>query len=173
MLVSVVILIVVSLFLALGLYLAEVRVNPDFGYGDALLWNFVKYVDDPAEMTSAPVTLLGKIFGTLVGLINVAIFAVPAGLVGSGLIDAMEETRHEKKIAEASVQLHKRFRRIAQSDSWFLDENKRKKSYKFVPRYCSLVHLHPGLVDDCRLASAPVETRHRCQQGTAASQGRR
>ena len=141
MLVSVVILIVVSLFLALGLYLAEVRVNPDFGYGDALLWNFVKYVDDPAEMTSAPVTLLGKIFGTLVGLINVAIFAVPAGLVGSGLIDAMEETRHEKKIAEASVQLHKRFRRIAQSDSWFLDENKRKKTYKFVPRYRSLVHL--------------------------------
>ena len=61
MLVSVVILIVVSIFLALGLYLAEVRVNPDFGYGDALLWNFVKYVDDPAEMTSAPVTLLGKI----------------------------------------------------------------------------------------------------------------
>ena len=166
MLVSVVILIVVSIFLALGLYLAEVRVNPDFGYGDALLWNFVKYVDDPAEMTSAPVTLLGKIFGTLVGLINVAIF-------GSGLIDAMEETRHEKKIAEASVQLHKRFRRIAQSDSWFLDENKRKKTYKFVPRYCSLVHLHPGIVEDCRLASAPVETRHRCQQGTAASQGRR
>jgi len=141
MLVSVVILIVVSLFLALGLYLAEVRVNPDFGYGDALLWNFVKYVDDPAEMTSAPVTLLGKIFGTLVGLINVAIFAVPAGLVGSGLINAMEETRHEKKIAEASVQLHKHFRRIAQSDSWFLDENKRKKTYKFVPRYRSLVHL--------------------------------
>ena len=79
----------------------------------------------------------------------------------------------QKKIAEASVQLHKRFRRIAQSDSWFLDENKRKKTYKFVPRYCSLVHLHPGIVEDCRLASAPVETRHRCQQGTAASQGRR
>ena len=141
MLVSVVILIMVSLFWALGLYLAEVRVNPDFGYGDALLWNIVKYVDDPAEMTSAPVTLLGKIFGTLVGLINVAIFAVPAGLVGSGLIDAMEESRHEKKIAEASVQLHKRFRRIAQSDSWFLDENKRKKSYYSVPRYWSLVYL--------------------------------
>lgn len=55
MLVSVVILIVVSLFLALGLYLAEVRVNPDFGYGDALLWNFVKYVDDPAEIGRAHV----------------------------------------------------------------------------------------------------------------------
>ena len=115
MLVSVLILIVVTLFLALGLYLAEARVNPDFSYGDALVWNFVKYVDDPAEMTSAPVTLLGKIFGTLVGLMNVAIFAVPAGLVGSGLIDAMEETRQEKKIAKASGQLHKRFRRIAQS----------------------------------------------------------
>lgn len=141
MLVSVVILVIVTLLLAIGLWLAEARVNPDFGYGDALLWDVVKYVEDPAEMTNAPVTLLGKIFGTLVGLMSIAVFAVPAGLVGSGLIDAMEESRHEQKIAESCVRLHKRFRRVEQSDSWFLDENKRKKSYRFVPRYRSLAYL--------------------------------
>lgn len=151
MLVSVILLVIITLVLAFGLYVAEVRVNPDFSYGDALLWNFVKYIGDPAEMASAPVTVLGKIFGTLVGLMGVAIFAVPAGLVGSGLIDAMEETRHEKKIAEASEKLHKRFRRVGQSESYFKDENNKKVSYKYVPRYRSLVYLQvkTGLkVDD-------------------------
>ncbi len=53
MLVSVILLVIITLVLAFGLYVAEVRVNPDFSYGDALLWNFVKYIGDPAEMASA------------------------------------------------------------------------------------------------------------------------
>ena len=141
MLVSVIILILVTFVLAFGLYIAEVRVRLEYSFWDAMVWNFVKYVGDPAEMASAPITLWGQIFGTLVGLMAVAIFAVPAGLVGSGLIEAMEETRQEKKIDDACVQLHKRFRRVAQTESWYYDENKRKRSYKFVPRYRSLAHL--------------------------------
>lgn len=151
MLVSVIILVLLTFILAAGMFLAESRVNPDFSYWDALVWHFVKYVDDPSEIASAPVTTLGKVLGTIEGLINVAIFAVPAGLVGSGLIDAMDETRHEKKIAEASVKLHKRFRRAVQSESYFKEENNKKVSYRFVPRYRSLAFLQvkTGLkVDD-------------------------
>ena len=141
MLVSVVILIIITLLLAYGLYYAEARVRSDFSYFDALVWNFVKYVEDPAEVATGLVTTAGKVFGTLVGVMGVAIFAVPAGLVGSGLIDAMKETRHEKKIEEASVRLHKRFRRIAQHASWFYNEKKMKKKYTCVPVYRSLVEL--------------------------------
>lgn len=141
MLVSVVILIIITLLLAYGLYYAEARVRSDFSYFDALVWNFVKYVEDPAEVATGLVTTAGKVFGTLVGVMGVAIFAVPAGLVGSGLIDAMEETRQEKKIEEASVRLHKRFRRIAQPASWFYNEKKMKITYTCVPIYRSLVEL--------------------------------
>ena len=95
MLVSVVILVIVTFILATFMYFAEARVRSDFSYFDALVWNFVKYVEDPAEVATGLVTTAGKVFGTLVGVMGVAIFAVPAGLVGSGLIDAMEETRQE------------------------------------------------------------------------------
>lgn len=138
MLVSMIILVLLTFILAAGMYLAESRVNLDFSYWDALVWHFVKYVDDPSEIASAPVTTLGKVLGTIEGLINVAIFAVPAGLVGSGLINAMDETRHEKKIAEASVKLHKRFRRVGQSKSWYLNEERLKRTYICVPRFLSL-----------------------------------
>ena len=60
MLVSVVILIIVTFVLAFGLYLAEVRVRPKYSFWDAMVWNFVKYVGDPAEYASAPITLQGK-----------------------------------------------------------------------------------------------------------------
>ena len=89
MLTSVVILIGITFLFAFIMWLAEHSSNPEFGYGDALIWNFVKYVSDPAEVADAPITAWGKIVGTLVGLLGIAIFAVPAGLIGSGLIDAI------------------------------------------------------------------------------------
>jgi voltage-gated potassium channel len=49
--------------------------------------------------------------GTLVGVLGVAIFAVPAGLIGSGLMDAMEKERDEKEIDSNYARLRKAFRR--------------------------------------------------------------
>ena len=37
------------------MYLAESRVQPDFGFWDAFIWPYEKYVDDPAEVCEAPV----------------------------------------------------------------------------------------------------------------------
>ena len=42
---------------------------------------------------------------------GIAIFAVPAGLIGSGLMDAMEEERYEKRLQEYHSRLRKVFRR--------------------------------------------------------------
>ena len=109
--VSVLYLVVITFILALFLWLAESRVQDDFGFWDGLLWPFVKYVGDPAEIGDAPLTVVGKIIGTLVGVLGVAIFAVPAGLVGSGLIDAMNEETREKELEEYRRRLRKAFRR--------------------------------------------------------------
>ncbi len=117
------------------MWLAERSANAAYNYGDALIWVITKYVDDPADITIAPVTILGQIVGTLVGFLGVAIFAVPAGLLGTGLLDAMSETKHEDKVNKNSERLHKRFRRIAQSSSWFFNEKGRKVILKFVPRF--------------------------------------
>ena len=111
MLTSVVILIVITLIVALLMWWAEYEKNPEFGYVDALVWNFVKYVGDPAEVGEPPITGLGKFMGTLVGVLGIAIFAVPAGLIGSGLIDAMNDEKREKELLELRKRIRKAFLR--------------------------------------------------------------
>ena len=108
---SVKLLAVVTFCFAILLYLAENAINPDYTFWDALVWTFVKYVEDPADIASAPMTAMGKIIGTLVGVLGIAIFAVPAGLIGSGMMDAMAEEKHEKEIAECYRRIKKMFRR--------------------------------------------------------------
>ena len=111
--VSMMLLLMVTMVFAILMWLAEGSANPDFGFWDALVWTFVKYVEDPADITSSPVTVLGQIVGTMVGVLGIAIFAVPAGLIGSGLMDAMDDEKHEQEIDEFKHRLHKVFRREA------------------------------------------------------------
>lgn len=134
-------LIVITILFTCVMWVAEHSVNNEYSFVDALVWVVVKYVEDPADVTTAPVTLLGKYVGTMVGILGIAIFAVPAGLVGSGLLDAMAEVKNEETRQKNSLLLHKRFRRIAQAASWFYNAKKLKITYKFVPRYRSLAHI--------------------------------
>ena len=108
--VSLVILLLVTIFLVLAMMLAETT-NDNFSFWDSLVWPLVKYVEDPADITRPPLTAIGKFVGTLVGIMGVAIFAVPAGLIGSGLISAMEEQEREQKLDRMRKRLHKSFRR--------------------------------------------------------------
>ena len=142
MLTSVVILIVITLIVALLMWWAEYEKNPEFGYVDALVWNFVKYVGDPAEVGKPPITGLGKFMGTLVGVLGIAIFAVPAGLIGSGLIDAMNDEKREKELQELRKRIRKAFlrdsnkalnnylREHSEDDCWELG----KEDLYFVPQ---------------------------------------
>jgi voltage-gated potassium channel len=54
---------------------------------------------------------IGKLIGTLVGILGVAIFAVPAGLIGSGLTDAMDEEKREDELNGFRRRMQKAFRR--------------------------------------------------------------
>lgn len=130
---SLLILAVTTFVFTIIMWLAERSVNDAYTLSDALVWVITKYVEDPADITTPPVTILGQVVGTLVGILGIAIFAVPAGLIGSGLLDAMDETKHEDKVNNNSERLHKRFRRIAQSSSWFFNESGRKETLKYVP----------------------------------------
>ena len=138
---SLLILAVITLVFTTIMWLAERPVNDAYSFGDALVWVIVKYVEDPANITTAPVTILGQVVGTLVGILGIAIFAVPAGLIGSGLLDAMSQEKHEEEVKTNSERLYKRFRRIAQSSSWFFNERGRKETLKYVPRFRTMEHI--------------------------------
>ena len=109
--VSGIILLLVTVVFAIALFFAEHWACTDYSFWDALVWTFVKYVEDPADIVSPPVTVLGQIIGTLVGVLGIAIFAVPAGLIGSGLMEAMDEEKHEKQLEEYHGRMRKAFRR--------------------------------------------------------------
>lgn len=111
--VSIKVLLIVTLLFAVMMYIAENSANSEYSFFDALVWTFVKYVEDPADVTTSPVTLLGQVIGTLVGVLGIAIFAVPAGLIGSGLMEAMEDERYEKTLNEHHRRLGKVFRRCS------------------------------------------------------------
>lgn len=110
--VSGVFLVAITCVLTVILYLAESRVDPDFGLWDAIIWPYEKYLGDPGKVVDDPLmSPIGKLIGTLVGILGVAIFAVPAGLIGSGLTDAMDEEKHEKELDEYRARMRKSFRR--------------------------------------------------------------
>ena len=109
--VSLKVLAIITIIFASAMFLAERSLNPDYSFWDALVWTFVKYVEDPADIAEAPVTMIGKIVGTLVGVLGIAIFAVPAGLIGSGMMDAMSEDKREEELATFRRRMQKAFRR--------------------------------------------------------------
>ena len=111
--VSIKVLALVTAVFVATMYLAERDANPNYSFWDALVWPIVKYVEDPAEIVNPPVSVCGKIIGTLVGIIGIAIFAVPAGLIGSGLTDAMDEEKRDEELNGFRRRMQKAFRRSA------------------------------------------------------------
>lgn len=151
--VSIKLLSLITIVFAIAMFLAEHPKNPDFSIWDGIVWTFVKYVDDPADIAEAPVTLLGKIVGTLVGVLGIAIFAVPAGLIGSGLIDAMEDEKKDAHLKEVRQSLLKAFRRnsnAAFKDYYdFASTESGFSKFFFTPRKASVAKLEvKGLKKD-------------------------
>ena len=110
--VSGVFLVAITCVLTVILYLAESRVDPEFSFWDAFIWPYEKYLGDPGKVVDDPLmSPIGKFIGTLVGIMGVAIFAVPAGLIGSGLTDAMDEEKREDELNGFRRRMQKAFRR--------------------------------------------------------------
>jgi voltage-gated potassium channel len=88
--------------LSVLLFFVEHKVQPEnfSSIIDALIWSFSKYIGDIAGYGDfTPLTLSGKMLATAVGILSIAIFAVPAGIIASGFV---EEIEAEKKLKEVS-----------------------------------------------------------------------
>ena len=130
--VSGIFLVIITFLLTVGLYLAESSVDPNFSFWDAFIWPYEKYLGDPGKVVDDPlISPIGKLIATLVGIMGVAIFAVPAGLIGSGLTDAMDEEKREKELEEFRARMRKSFRRVLN----------KKTQYRVVPRRVPVISL--------------------------------
>lgn len=114
MLVSLQFLLIATIVLSLLLYIMEHDANPEM-IGDgwkSFVWAFAKYIGDPGKVADEPiVTVAGQVIAFIVGILGIAIFAVPIGLIGSGFTEAIEERQKEEEIKNNVDKLHRAFER--------------------------------------------------------------
>lgn len=109
LLVSLQFLAIVTLILSFILYFVEHEAQPDVYENGwtSVVWAFAQYIGDPGGFADMPpVTLTGQIIACLVGILGIAIFAVPAGLIGSGFTDVMEEEQKKQELKDNAAAIN-------------------------------------------------------------------
>ncbi len=114
LIVSLQFLLIITFILSLILHIYEHEAQPDVydnGFSSAV-WAFAQYIGDPGQFADTPpVTIPGKIIACIVGVLGIAIFAVPAGILGSGFTETIEKEARREQLRENSRKLHMAFER--------------------------------------------------------------
>ena len=114
LLVSLQFIVIVTLILSFILFFYEHAAQPEI-YKNGIIsvvWTFVQYIGDPGEIANnPPITFVGQIIACIIGLLGIALFAVPAGLIGAGFSEAMEEELHKEITKKNINKLTKAFER--------------------------------------------------------------
>lgn len=101
MMVSLQFLVIVTLILSFILFFFEHKAQPnvyDNGFS-SVVWAFAQYIGDPGGFADTPpITFVGRIIACIIGILGIAIFAVPAGLIGAGFTEAMEDEEKKNQI---------------------------------------------------------------------------
>lgn len=114
MFISLQFLVIVTLMLSFVLFFYEHAAQPDV-YNNgvrSVVWAFAQYIGDPGGFADTPpITIMGRIIACIIGLLGIALFAVPAGLIGAGFSEAMAEELHKEVTDENIGKLKKAFER--------------------------------------------------------------
>lgn len=134
---------VVTLILSFLLFFVEHQAQPevyDNGWR-SVLWAFAQYIGDPGNFADTPpITFWGRVIAVLVGVLGIAIFAVPAGLIGSGFIETIEDNRRKKELEEKRKLIYQRFDAFHSSKKMLLSDDNHNRSTP--ARYLSTEMLH-------------------------------
>ena len=112
MMVSLQFLAIVTLILSFILFFVENEAQPEvYNNGwKSVVWSFAQYIGDPGNFADTPpITFTGRVIACVIGILGIAIFAVPAGLIGSGFSDAMEDENKKTQIKENVEKLYLAF----------------------------------------------------------------
>lgn len=129
MIVSLQFLAIVTLILSFVLFFVEHAAQPkvyDNGW-KSVVWAFAQYIGDPGGFADTPpITFIGRIIACIIGILGIAIFAVPAGLIGSAFTEVMSKDEKKEKI-EGNIKsiVH----------SFKFDKDQQHTNLFYVPRY--------------------------------------
>ena len=129
MVVSLQFLAIVTLILSFILFFVEHEAQPEV-YNNgwrSVVWAFAQYIGDPGGFADTPpITFVGRLIATVIGILGIAIFAVPAGLIGSAFTEVMDEDKEQE-------QLQQNIKRIVRSFKF--DKDQHQTGLFYVPRY--------------------------------------
>ena len=129
MFISLQFLVIVTLMLSFVLFFFEHNAQPEV-YNNGLrsvVWAFAQYIGDPGGFADTPpITFAGRIIACIIGILGIALFAVPAGLIGAGFSEAMEEEKLSQKIKRNISSIVHSFK---------FEKDQQHTGLFFVPRY--------------------------------------
>lgn len=101
--ISMQILLLLTFILSVLLHKVENAAQPDdfSSIWHAMLWSMSQYIGDIGGYADfSPVTTAGKLLATCVGILSIAIFAVPSGIIASGFVEEMEEEKTDAEVRQ-------------------------------------------------------------------------
>ena len=132
MVVSLQFLAIVTLILSFVLFFVEHEVQPEV-YNNgwrSVVWAFAQYIGDPGGFADTPpISLVGRLIACAIGILGIAIFAVPAGLIGSAFTEVMEEDKEENHINKCIYKIQHMFK---------FDKDQHFTNLFYCPRYYPL-----------------------------------
>jgi voltage-gated potassium channel len=110
--ISVQVVLIITVILSAILYFVENPSQPQnfSSITDSFLWSISKFIGEIGGYGDfAPITIAGKILATFVGILGIAIFAVPAGIIASGFVEEIELVKRNKELDDVYNTLSKAF----------------------------------------------------------------
>lgn len=103
----------ITILLSVIYYFAEYRGKPKGrSFRRSLVWAFTRYIGDLGKFSEdSPKTFTGRIVATIIGVLCIAIVAVPAGILGSGFNEAIQNEAAQRRLMENRQKLHSFFER--------------------------------------------------------------
>ncbi|MBR5476560.1 MAG: potassium channel family protein [Bacteroidaceae bacterium] len=100
---------IVTLILSFILFFVEHNAQPevyDNGW-KSVVWAFAQYIGDPGGFADTPpITFTGRLIACVIGVLGIAIFAVPAGLIGSAFTEVMEKDSNDEELKNNSRRIN-------------------------------------------------------------------
>jgi voltage-gated potassium channel len=112
LMISMQVVILLTFVLSVLLYNVENEAQPDnfSTIWSSMLWSFSKFIGDVGGYGDfTPVTPVGMALATGVGILSIAIFAVPAGIIASGFVEEIEGEKKANEINEKVAILESSF----------------------------------------------------------------
>ena len=101
-----------TIILSAILYQIETRIQTEHftSIVDAFIWSLSKFIGGVGGYGDfEPITFWGKVIATVVGLLGIALFAVPAGIIGAGFVEEIEAIKEDEDLKEKNKRLFDAF----------------------------------------------------------------